>query len=123
MEAKEKGAKIVTMDPRLSNTASKSDVWMPTWPGSETVVLLAIANYLLENDLYDREYLRKWLNWEDSLAHFRDVQPEDSPLDLTRADSFEDFERLLKTLYAEITIDRAARESGVVSRLIRGAAE
>ena len=45
MEAKENGAKLITFDPRLSNTASKSDVWLPTWPGSEATVLLAIANH------------------------------------------------------------------------------
>ncbi|MEZ4644350.1 MAG: molybdopterin-dependent oxidoreductase, partial [Chloroflexota bacterium] len=35
IEGKMKGAKIITFDPRLSNTASMSDVWLPTWPGSE----------------------------------------------------------------------------------------
>ena len=29
------GAKLAVMDPRLSNTASVADEWMPTWPGSE----------------------------------------------------------------------------------------
>ena len=29
------GAKIVVMDPRLSNTASMADHWLPTYPGSE----------------------------------------------------------------------------------------
>ena len=50
-----KGAKLITFDPRLSNTASMSDVWLPTWPGSEATVLLAIANYLIQNDRYDRD--------------------------------------------------------------------
>jgi anaerobic selenocysteine-containing dehydrogenase len=33
IEGKMKGAKLATMDPRLSNTASMSDYWMPTYPG------------------------------------------------------------------------------------------
>ena len=33
IEAKMKGAKLATMDPRLSNTASMSDYWLPTYPG------------------------------------------------------------------------------------------
>jgi hypothetical protein len=32
----DEGAKLITFDPRLSNTASLSDVWLPTWPGSES---------------------------------------------------------------------------------------
>ena len=37
------GAKLAVMDPRLSNTASMADYWMPTYPGTETAVLLAMA--------------------------------------------------------------------------------
>ena len=63
IEGKEKGAKLITFDPRLSNTAAKSDVWLPTWPGSEAWVLLAIANHLIQNDLYDRGFVERWTNW------------------------------------------------------------
>jgi anaerobic selenocysteine-containing dehydrogenase len=59
IEAKMNGAKVITLDPRLSNTASKSNVWLPTWPGSEPVVLLSFANYLLTTGTYDREYVKK----------------------------------------------------------------
>ena len=37
------GAKLAVMDPRLSNTASVADYWLPTYPGSEAAVLLAMA--------------------------------------------------------------------------------
>jgi anaerobic selenocysteine-containing dehydrogenase len=30
-------------------------------------VLLAIANHLIQNDLYDKEFVRKWVNWEETL--------------------------------------------------------
>ena len=53
------GAKLAVMDPRLSNTASMADYWMPTQPGSEAAVLLAIANILLQEDLYNAEYIEK----------------------------------------------------------------
>ena len=67
IEGKMDGAKLITFDPRLSNTASMSDVWLPTWPGSENHVLLAIANYLIQNDLYNKEFVRQWVNWEETL--------------------------------------------------------
>ncbi len=72
IEGKMKGAKLITFDPRLSNTASMSDVWLPTWPGSEQTVLLAIANHLIQNDLYDKEFVRRWVNWEDTLEAIAD---------------------------------------------------
>ena len=113
MEGKEKGAKLITFDPRLSNTASKSDVWLPSWPGSETVILLAIANYLIQNDLYDKTFVERWVNWQESLGQFSN-NPDDS-IDWTPdgSGSFEDFDRLLKALYKEYTFERAAEESEV----------
>jgi len=116
MEAKTDGAKIITLDPRLSNTASMSDAWLPTYPGSENTVLLAIANHLIQSDLYDKEFVRKWTNWQEFLqyvksstsnewASVRSLIP-DKP-------TFEDFDKVLKTLYAEYTFERAAQESEV----------
>jgi anaerobic selenocysteine-containing dehydrogenase len=123
IEAKLKGAKIITFDPRLSNTASRSDVWLPTWPGSESTVLLAIANYLIQNDLYDREFVRRWVNWEQTLAEFNDPVVQDLLNAAGGAPGFETFDRVLKTLYAEFTFERAAAEAQVPVGRIRQAAE
>ena len=35
----EGGAKLAVIDPRLSNTASRADYWLPAWPGTEGAVL------------------------------------------------------------------------------------
>lgn len=108
IEGKMKGAKIITLDPRLSNTASMSDHWLPTWPGSEAAVLLAIANYLIRNDLYDKAFVRRWVNWE---TYLRAERPD-------QAVTFENFDRALKELYAEFTPEFAAQESGVEAEQI-----
>jgi anaerobic selenocysteine-containing dehydrogenase len=113
IEGKMKGAKIITLDPRLSNTASMSDLWLPTWPGSEAAVLLAIANHLIQNDLYDRDFVRRWVNWE---AYLRAERPE-------LASTFESFEQALKELYARFTPEFAERESGVAAGSIVEAAQ
>lgn len=119
MEGKEKGAKLITFDPRLSNTAAKSDVWLPTWPGSETGVLLAVANYLIQNDRYDKEFVRKWVNWEETLAHFK-AHPELAPgWTYDGEPTFDAFDRLLKVLYAGFTFERVAEESQVPIERIR----
>ncbi|MEM7111016.1 MAG: molybdopterin-dependent oxidoreductase [Chloroflexota bacterium] len=119
IEAKMKGAKIVTLDPRLSNTASMSDVWLPTWPGSEQTLLLSVANYLIQNDLYDKEFVRRWVNWEDSLRAVISGQLAVNSADLKSQISqssnltFDLFDALLKDLYAEFTFERATEESQV----------
>ena len=125
MEAKAKGARIVTFDPRLSNTAAKSDVWLPTWPGSEATVLLAIANHLIQNDLYNKDFVRRWVNWEDSLkaAPGFATDPEARRIVEEGDSSFETFDRMLKALYRDFTFERAARESQVPVERIRETAE
>ena len=103
VEAKARGAKVAAMDPRLSNTAGNADIWLPGYPGTEAAVLLAIANYLIEQRAYDREFVRRWTNWERYLA---DEHPQ---LDV----SFETFEGVLAELYRSYTFEYAARESGI----------
>ncbi|MGB3715726.1 MAG: molybdopterin-dependent oxidoreductase [Candidatus Promineifilaceae bacterium] len=127
IEAKMKGAKIITFDPRLSNTASMSDVWLPTWPGSESTVLLAIANYLIQNDLYDKDFVRRWVNWEETLQAIADgqlmVDTAEKTIEGSLSIDFDTFDKALKALYSEFTFERAAEEAQVPEDRIRATAE
>src|SRR5205823_7497842 len=58
MEGKMAGARLIVLDTRLSNTASMADEWLSPWPGSESAILLAIANELLRSGRYDRDFVR-----------------------------------------------------------------
>lgn len=66
IEAKKRGCKIAAFDPRLSNTASNVDYWMPSYPGTEPAVILTIANYLIQSGEYDAEYVKQWWNWKST---------------------------------------------------------
>ncbi|WP_254525582.1 molybdopterin-dependent oxidoreductase [Natrinema caseinilyticum] len=104
MEGVMEGGQLAVMDPRLSNTAAMSDFWMPTQPGSEAAVLLSMANVILREDLYDADFVRQWVNWEQ----FLDERHPDRPR------TFESYIDLLKNdLYADFTPQYAAQESGV----------
>ena len=111
IEGKMKGAKLAVMDPRLSNTASMADYWLPTWPGSETAVLLAMARIILAEGLYDREFVRRWVNWQEFLA----AEHSNESLELQ---TFEHFIETLLDLYAQYTPAFAARESGLTEEVI-----
>lgn len=124
IEAKMEGAKIITFDPRLSNTASMSDVWLPTWPGSESTLLLSMANYLLQTGQYDREFVRKWVNWEQTLAAVADGKLEGPAGFVAEGPyTFEQFEAYLKGTYAAFTFERAAEEAQVPVERIEEAAK
>jgi len=133
IEGKRAGAKIITFDPRLSNTAARSDVWLPSWPGSETFILLAIANHLLQTGAWDKEFVRRWVNWTEFLEAASGFLTDDAiraMLDEARARKeatgswdFADFDSIITALYAEFTIARAASEARVPAAKILECAE
>ncbi len=59
-EAIGRGAKIVVVDPRFSTAASKAHWWLPIRPGSDTALILAWINVLIEKDLYDKEFVNRY---------------------------------------------------------------
>ncbi|WP_448338551.1 molybdopterin-dependent oxidoreductase [Chloroflexus aurantiacus] len=113
MEGKMAGAKLIVLDTRLSNTASLADEWLSPWPGSETAILLAIANYLIRTGQYNRDFVRRWVNWAEYLR----AEHPDLPV------SFEHFEMKLQELYAQYTFEFAAQESGVSAEQIERVAK
>ena len=108
IEAKANGAKLIVFDTRLSNTATHADFWVSPYPGSEAAINLSIANYLIQHNLYNREFVRRWWNWEEYLAI---EHPEIET-------SFESFERVLKSLYESYTFEFASHESGVEAHVL-----
>jgi anaerobic selenocysteine-containing dehydrogenase len=56
IEGKKNGAKLIVFDTRLSNTATHADHWLSPYPGSEPAIFLAIANWMIREGKYDREF-------------------------------------------------------------------
>jgi anaerobic selenocysteine-containing dehydrogenase len=112
-EARERGAKLIVFDTRLSNTATHADHWVAPVPGSEAAILLAIARHILATDRHDREFVRRWWNWEEYLEA---TEPGVAP-------RFERFEASLREQYARYTFEFAAQESGVPASTLREVAE
>ncbi len=67
MKAKDNGAKVVIFDPRESLTAGMADEWIPIKPGTDLAVLLAMINYIIQQDLYDKDYVEAMTNGFDEL--------------------------------------------------------
>ncbi|MFQ5537380.1 MAG: molybdopterin-dependent oxidoreductase [Gemmatimonadota bacterium] len=113
MEGKKNGAKLIVFDTRLSNTSTHADHWLATYPGSEPAVLLAVASWLIREGKYNREFVRRWWNWQEYMEAVHG-EPEAT---------FEDFESTLEEVYAEYTFEFAEAESGVDAATLRAVAE
>jgi formate dehydrogenase major subunit len=62
MEARERGAKVLHVDPRFTRTSAMATKHVGIRAGSDIAFLGGIANYILQNDLYFREYVEKYTN-------------------------------------------------------------
>lgn len=61
LEAKKKGAKVIVIDPRLSDTAlSVADEWIPIKPTTDNALMDAIAYVMITEDLHDQDFLDKY---------------------------------------------------------------
>lgn len=57
--AVERGARLVVVDPRDIGLSSKADIHLKLRPGTNVALANGIANYLIQNDLYDEEFVRE----------------------------------------------------------------
>jgi formate dehydrogenase major subunit len=75
VEAREKGAKIIHVDPRYTRTSAMADIWVPLRAGSDIIFLGALVNYVLENNREFREYVVNYTNASTILRKdFRDTE-------------------------------------------------
>lgn len=73
--AREKGAKIIHIDPRYTRTSAMADIWAPLRAGSDIIFLGALVNYVLENKKEFRDYVVHYTNASTILRDdFRDTE-------------------------------------------------
>ena len=78
---KERG-KVVQIEPRLSNTAAKSDKWIPINPGAEAALALGIAHVIIQKSMYDTNFVN---NYSSDFEEFKQiVLNEFSPDDVAK---------------------------------------
>lgn len=62
LEAREKGMKVVAINPFLKGTGPHADEWLPIKPGTDLAFALALCNALIGQDAIDRDYLKRHTN-------------------------------------------------------------
>jgi len=73
--ARERGAKIIHVDPRFNRTSAMADIWVPLRPGSDIIFLGAVINYVIQHERFFREYVINYTNAPTLLREdFRDTE-------------------------------------------------
>ncbi|MBV8121517.1 MAG: molybdopterin-dependent oxidoreductase [Alphaproteobacteria bacterium] len=61
-KARNRGAKLIVIDPRRHRLAQQADYWLRVRPGSDSALALAMVHVLIEEKLYDEHFVRDWTN-------------------------------------------------------------
>ncbi|MGL4741796.1 MAG: molybdopterin oxidoreductase family protein [Sarcina sp.] len=65
-----KEAKIITIDPRYSETAKNSDIWVDLKPKSDLILLYTLANIIIQNNFVDKDFIEKHVDNFDEFKNF-----------------------------------------------------
>jgi len=78
VKAKERGARVIHVDPHYSRTSALANLFVPTRAGSDIVFLGAIIRHLLENNVYFHDYVLHYTNAATLIrGDFRDTEDLD----------------------------------------------
>jgi anaerobic selenocysteine-containing dehydrogenase len=71
------GTEIIVIDPRRIDLAKKAKHWLQLRPGTDAALALGFLNVIIEEGLYDKEFVEKWTHGFDELAaHVKAWSPE-----------------------------------------------
>ena len=60
------GAKLIVIDPRLTRPAARADIWLQIRPGTDAALALGMLNYIINEKLYDQEFVKKYTyGWKE----------------------------------------------------------
>ncbi len=77
LDAKERGAKLIVIKPEMQPDAAKADMWIPIRPGTDGALALAMLNVIINEHLYDADFVSKWCYGFDKLVpHIQKYTPE-----------------------------------------------
>ena len=75
--AVDKGAELIVIDPRRNSLAKYTDHFLQFTPGSDVALLNALLNVIVEEELYDQQYVEaNTEGFDDFAAHIRNFTPD-----------------------------------------------
>jgi molybdopterin guanine dinucleotide-containing S/N-oxide reductase-like protein len=76
-EARRKGAKLVVIDPYKTRTAACADWYLPIHPGTDVALALAMMHVIINENLYDADYVAKYtLGFDQLKLRVQEYPPE-----------------------------------------------
>jgi anaerobic selenocysteine-containing dehydrogenase len=83
IDAKERGAKLIVVDPVFTAIASKADIFVQPRPGSDGALGLAMLNVIINERLYDEGFVERWTHGFDELRGLVKEYPPERAEEIT----------------------------------------
>jgi anaerobic selenocysteine-containing dehydrogenase len=83
LTSKRGGAKLIVVDPRRTSAAERADIWLQIRPGTDCALYLSMINTIIEEQLYDKDFVSRWCYGFDKLADRAKDYPAEKVADIT----------------------------------------
>jgi len=80
---RERDIRIIAVDPRQTKTTDLADIWLRLRPGTDTALALGWLNVIINEKLYDKEFVEKWTVGFDKLKARVQEYPPDKVAEIT----------------------------------------
>ena len=94
------GAKLIVVDPRLTYLSSRADIWLQLRPGTDAALALGMLNVIINERLYDKEFVEKYTHGWDQFVERVNQYPVEKVAEITwvPAEKIREAARLFATL-------------------------
>ena len=105
--AKERGAKLIVIDPRFTHTAAKADLFLQPRPGTTGPLVLAMIQTIIDRGWYDDGFIRQWTVGFERLKRFvRDYRPQEvAATTWVPAETIVEAARIIATVKPALVVD------------------
>ena len=83
VESMKRGTKLITVDPQLTWIASRSDMWLRLRPGTDAALALGMMNVIINEGLYDAQFVDYWTYGFPQLAERVQEYPPSKVAEIT----------------------------------------
>jgi anaerobic selenocysteine-containing dehydrogenase len=77
------GAKLIVVDPRLTYASSRADIWLQLRPGTDAALGLGMLNVIINERLYDKEFVEKYTHGWDKFVERVNQYPVEKVAEIT----------------------------------------
>jgi anaerobic selenocysteine-containing dehydrogenase len=76
-DALARGARLIVVDPRFTKLADRSDLWLQLRPGTDVALALGMIHVIIEESLYDKEFVEHWVHgWNEFVERVKHYPPD-----------------------------------------------